>query len=229
MAIVGGGITGISVAYVLEEAGKRVALLELGRIGQGTTGHTTAKLTVGQSLVHARLRSAHGPEAARLYAESNQAAIAQMRELASRAGIDCDWEQASNYVYTESSGRLDEFEHELAAMRDARIAAELTRRTDLPFPVAGAIRVDDQAQFHPLKYLAGLAAALPGDGSHVFEETRATGVRSGEACVVETAGGSPTRLRPRSTGRTHPWGCTSASTSPRARFARHRRRDRTAT
>jgi glycine/D-amino acid oxidase-like deaminating enzyme len=189
VAIVGAGITGVSVAHLLAGAGKRVALLELGRIGQGTTGHTTAKLTVGQSLLYARLRSAHGPEAARLYAESNQDAIAQMRELASRAGIECDWEQSSNYVYTESSGRLDALEHELAAMRDAGIAAELTRRTDLPFPVAGAIRVDDQAQFHPLKYLAGLVSGLPGDGSHVFEATRATGVRSAEACVVETTGG----------------------------------------
>ena len=189
VAIVGAGITGVSVAHLLAGAGKRVALLELGRIGQGTTGHTTAKLTVGQSLLYARLRSAHGPEAARLYAESNQDAIAQMRELASRAGIDCDWEQASNYVYTESSGRLDALEHELAAMRDAGIAAELTRQTDLPFPIAGAIRVDDQAQFHPLKYLAGLASGLPGDGGHVFEATRATGVRSAEACVVETTGG----------------------------------------
>ena len=185
VAIVGAGITGASVACLLRAAGKRVALVEMGRIGQGTTGHTTAKLTAGQSLVYARIASTHGPEAAKLYAESNQAAIAQMRELA----VDCDWEQASNYVYTESSARLGELEDETAAMRDAGIAAELTCRTDLPFPVAGAIRVDDQAQFHPLKYLAGLVAGLPGEGSHVFEATRATGVRRAEACVVETTGG----------------------------------------
>lgn len=193
VAIVGAGITGVSVAHVLAGAGKRVALLELGRIGQGTTGHTTAKLTVGQSLLYAGLRSAHGPEAARLYAESNQDAIAQMRELASRAGIDCEWEQASNYVYTESSGRLGALDDELAAMRDAGIAAELTRRTDLPFQVAGAIRVDDQAQFHPLKYLAGLVSGLGDVEGHVFEATRATGVRSAEACVVETTGGGRVR------------------------------------
>ena len=193
VAIVGAGITGVSVAHVLAGEGKRVALLELGRIGQGTTGHTTAKLTVGQSLLYARLRSAHGPEAARLYAESNQDAIAQMRELASRAGIDCEWEQASNYVYTESSGRLGALDDELAAMRDAGIAAERTRWTDLPFQVAGAIRVDDQAQFHPLKYLAGLVSGLGDVEGHVFEATRATGVRSAEACVVETTGGGRVR------------------------------------
>jgi nitrite reductase/ring-hydroxylating ferredoxin subunit len=71
-------------------------------------------------------------------------------------------------------------------MRSIGLAGELTRETDLPFAVAGAIRVDDQAQFHPLEYLAGLAARIRGDGSHVFEETRATGVTTGEPCVVTT-------------------------------------------
>jgi glycine/D-amino acid oxidase-like deaminating enzyme/nitrite reductase/ring-hydroxylating ferredoxin subunit len=109
--------------------------------------------------------------------------------LAAELGIDCDWEPASNYVYTESSGRLHKLEDELDAMRRAGILAEMTRETDLPFPVAGAIRVDDQAQFHPLKYLAGLVARIPGDGSHVFEQTRATSVKSGETAIVETSSG----------------------------------------
>lgn len=159
------------------------------RVGVGTTGNTTAKLTVGHSLVYARLSSSHGVDAARLYAESNGEAISQMETLAADLGIECDWEPASNFVYTESSGRLDELEEELGAMRGAGILAEMTRETDLPFPVAGAIRVDEQAQFHPLKYLAGLVARIPGDGSYVFEQTRATGVRSGEAAIVETSSG----------------------------------------
>lgn len=186
VAVVGGGITGVTVAHLLKAEGMRVALIERGRIGHGTTGHTTAKLTVGQSLIYARLLAAHGPDAARLYGESNRAALTQMAEIVDRIGIECDWEPASNYVYTESSGRLEQLENELEAMRGAGIAAELTRESELPFPIAGAIRVDDQAQFHPLKYLAGLVARIPGDGSHVFEDTRSTGVRSAEACVVET-------------------------------------------
>jgi glycine/D-amino acid oxidase-like deaminating enzyme/nitrite reductase/ring-hydroxylating ferredoxin subunit len=189
VAVVGAGITGVAVAHLLKREGKSVALLEMRRIGLGTTGNTTAKLTVGHSLVYAKLSASHGPDAARLYAESNREAISQLGTLAAELGIDCDWEPASNYVYTESSGRLDKLEDELEAMRRAGIAAELTRETDLPFPVAGAIRVDEQAQFHPLKYLAGLAARIPGDGSHVFEQTRATGVESGERPTVETSSG----------------------------------------
>jgi glycine/D-amino acid oxidase-like deaminating enzyme/nitrite reductase/ring-hydroxylating ferredoxin subunit len=188
VAVVGAGITGVTVAHLLKREGKSVALLEMRRIGLGTTGNTTAKLTVGHSLVYAKL-SSHGPDAARLYAESNRQAISQMDTLAAELGIDCDWEPASNYVYTESSGRLDKLEEELDAMRSAGILAEMTRETDLPFPVAGAIRVDEQAQFHPLKYLAGLVSRIPGDGSHVFEQTRATRVKSGETAIVETSSG----------------------------------------
>ena len=189
VAVVGAGITGVTVAHLLKREGKSVALLEMRRIGLGTTGNTTAKLTVGHSLVYAKLSSSHGPDAARLYAESNREAISQMDTLAAELGIDCDWEPASNYVYTESSGRLDKLEEELEAMRSAGVLAEMTRDTDLPFAVAGAIRVDEQAQFHPLKYLAGLVARIPGDGSHVFEQTRSAGVKSGETAIVETSTG----------------------------------------
>jgi glycine/D-amino acid oxidase-like deaminating enzyme/nitrite reductase/ring-hydroxylating ferredoxin subunit len=166
-----------------------VALLEMRRVGLGTTGNTTAKLTVGHSLVYAKLSSSHGPDAARLYAESNREAISQMDTLATELGIDCDWEAVSNYVYTESSGRLAKLEEELQEMRNVGISAELARETDLPFAVAGAIRVDDQAQFHPIKYLRGLAARIHGDGSHVFEQTRAKTVESGKLAVVETNAG----------------------------------------
>jgi glycine/D-amino acid oxidase-like deaminating enzyme/nitrite reductase/ring-hydroxylating ferredoxin subunit len=189
VVVIGGGITGVTVAHFLKREGKTVALLELGRIGQGTTGNTTAKLTVGQGLVYAHLAGAHGPEAAKLFAVSNADAIREMGALADELGIDCDWEAAGNYVYTESSGRLAKLEDELQAMRNAGIVAEMTRETDLPFAVAGAIRVDHQSQFHPIKYLAGLAARLPGDGSHVFEQTRATAVESGKPAVVTAASG----------------------------------------
>lgn len=189
VAVVGAGITGVTVAHLLKREGKSVALLDMRRVGLGTTGHTTAKLTVGHSLVYAKLSASHGPDAARLYAESNREAISQMNTLVADLRIDCDWEPASNYVYTESSGRLDQLEEELGAVRSAGVLAEMTRETDLPFPVAGAIRLDDQAQFHPLKYLAGLVARIPGDGSHVFEQTRATAVKTGETPTVETSSG----------------------------------------
>ncbi|HSK15037.1 MAG TPA: FAD-dependent oxidoreductase [Gaiellaceae bacterium] len=189
VAVIGGGIVGVTAAHLLVEAGRSVALLELGRLGQGTTGLTTAKLTVGHGLVYARLRSQHGREAARLYAESNRAAIAAIEERVRTLGVDCDWEPADNVVYTERAERVADLREEAEAMREAGVGAELETDVGLPFPVAAAIRVGGQAQFHPLRYLQALAARIRENGGLVFESTRASGVETGALCTVRTATG----------------------------------------
>ena len=190
VAVLGGGVTGLTAAYFLKSAGKTVALAELGRIGQGATGNTTGKLTVGHGLVYGNLLRAYGEEVARQYAESNQAAIERIEQIVDEVGIDCDLERVDNYVYTESAGQVGAIEEEVKAARRAGIDAQLTRETELPFPIQAAVRVEKQAQFHPGKYLAALADHVAGEGSYIFEQTRATGVRSGDACVVETPSGS---------------------------------------
>jgi len=186
VAVVGAGITGLGTAHLLKEAGLRVVLLESSVVAAGATGYTTAKLTVGHSLIYRDLIDAHGVEAARLYARSNQEAIEQVAALVEAHAIDCDFERAGNYVYAESRDHVQEIEREVEAARAAGVAAEATTETDLPYPVAAAIRVDGQAQFHPWKYAAALARLVDGDGSRVAEGTRALHVRSGDTCVVET-------------------------------------------
>jgi glycine/D-amino acid oxidase-like deaminating enzyme/nitrite reductase/ring-hydroxylating ferredoxin subunit len=189
VAVLGGGVTGLTAAYFLKSAGKTVALAELGRIGQGATGNTTAKLTVGHGLVYGSLLRTYGEEVARQYAESNQAAIERIEKIVDEIGIDCDLERVDNYVYTESAEHVASIEEEVKAARRAGVDAQLTRETDLTFPIRAAVRVERQAQFHPGKYLGGLADHVAGDDSYVFEHTRATGVRSGDTCVVETPSG----------------------------------------
>lgn len=189
VAVIGAGITGVTAAHLLKQGGKTVALLETNRIGYGATGYTTAKLTVGHSLIYDELTSSFGAEAASRYARSNQEAIEQVARIVSEQAIECDFERTANYVYTESQESVRAIEREVEAARAAGVAAELTTETDLPYQVAAAVRVEDQAQFHPWKYLAALARVVEGDGSHVFELTRATDVRSGSPCVVDTAAG----------------------------------------
>ena len=190
VAVIGAGITGVTAAHLLKRAGKTVALVEAAGIGHGATGYTTAKLTVGQSLVYRNLIDSFDVETARGYARSNQEAIERVEALVREEAIECDFERASNFVYTESAEKAEELEQEVEAARAAGIDAVLTTETDLPYPVRAAIRVDDQAQFHPWKYVAALARAVAGEGSHVFELTRARHVRSGDPCVVETPSGS---------------------------------------
>ena len=189
VAVVGAGITGVTAAALLKAAGATVALIDLAAIGHGATGYTTAKLTVGHGLIYDDLLSSFGAETASGYARSNQQSIERVAELVREHSIDCDFERASNYVYTESDEKRGAIEKEVDAAREAGIDASLTTDTDLPYAVRAAIRVDGQAQFHPWKFVAALASRVHGGGSYVFELTRATHVRTGEPCVVETPHG----------------------------------------
>jgi glycine/D-amino acid oxidase-like deaminating enzyme/nitrite reductase/ring-hydroxylating ferredoxin subunit len=190
VAVVGAGITGITAAILLKRAGKTVALLDSKRIVRGATGYTTAKVTSGHGVVYGQLTDAFGEDGARVYAESNQAAIERIAELASNGGIDCDFERKDNYVIAEQTEERGQIEQEAEAMRKLGLPASFVTETPLPYDVAGAVRLENQAQFHPRKYLLGLAETIPGDGSHVFENTRARFVNQGERCVVETEAGN---------------------------------------
>jgi glycine/D-amino acid oxidase-like deaminating enzyme/nitrite reductase/ring-hydroxylating ferredoxin subunit len=191
VAVLGAGITGITTAYLLKGEGKTVALLEAKRIARGVTGYTTAKLTVGHGLIYGKLVKSFGEEGGRTYASSNQAGIERVAELAGELGIDCDFERASNFVYTESADEVHKIRDEVEAARRCGVGARFTTETDLPFPIAGAVCVEDQAQFHPRKYVLPLAGAIHGDGSHVLELSRARDLEKREGrWLVETEGGA---------------------------------------
>jgi glycine/D-amino acid oxidase-like deaminating enzyme/nitrite reductase/ring-hydroxylating ferredoxin subunit len=186
VAVVGAGIVGVLTAYLLQRDGKTVALLDAKRIVRGATGYTTAKLTSGHGLIYADLAESFGAEGARVYADSNQAAIEQVAGLAEELGIDCDLERKPNYVYAEREEDVERLRTELAAMERVGLAASFQAETPLPFAVAGAIRLENQAQFHPRKFLLPLAERVDGEGSLVLEDTRATGVKEGSPCRVTT-------------------------------------------
>ena len=186
VAVLGAGIAGITAAMLLKQAGKTVALLESREVLRGVTGHTTAKLTSGHALAYSAITSNFGPDEARLYAQANEAAIEYVRRVTDERGIDCDLETAVNYVYTESRDEVETIRNEVAAAKAAGLDVSFVDETPLPFPVAAAVRQENQAQFHARKYLLPLVESIPGDGSHVFQETRALSVADGEPCRVET-------------------------------------------
>ncbi len=186
VAVVGAGITGITAAVLLKRAGKTVALLDLKRIVHGATGYTTAKVTSGHGLGYSKIREAFGEDGARIYAEANQAALEQIAQFVEEDGIDCDFERKDNYAYAEDEEQAQQVRKEVEVEQAAGLPASLVRETPLPFPVAAAVRLENQAQFHPRKYLLALAAAIPGDGSHVFENSRVHSVKHGEPCEVVT-------------------------------------------
>ncbi len=173
VAVVGAGIAGLSVARLLAAQGATVAVIDAGPVGAGVTGYTTAKVTALHSLIYARLRESFGAEAAAVYATANQAAIGKVAELAADDGIDCQLEAGPAFTYTCETGQVDAIEQEVAAAMDAGLPASFTTDTELPYDVLGAIRVEDQAQFHPRMFCLGLAAGIVASGGAVYERTRA--------------------------------------------------------
>lgn len=192
VAIVGGGLAGLTAATLLKAEGKTVAVLEAERIVQGVTGYTTAKVTSQHHLIYDYIISHFGEEKARAYADANQAAIEQIAGLVEHKKIDCDFTRTEAYTYTESPDEVDQIKAEVEAALKLGLPASFVNETPLPFPVKAAVRFDNQAQFHPRKYLLALAQEIPGDGSHIFEETRVVDLEEGEPCVVTTEQGSLT-------------------------------------
>ncbi|MFF9523663.1 FAD-dependent oxidoreductase [Streptomyces achromogenes] len=189
VAVVGAGIAGLSTAHALARAGRRVAVLEAGRAAAGVTGYTTAKLTAQHTLVYDRLRHTRGPDGARLYARSQSEAIEHAAELVEELDIDCEWETRDAYTYVRDPSRVAELHAEADAARRAGLPASFTTETGLPFPVAGAVRVTGQAQFHPVRYLRALTADLLRLGGRVYEHTRVTGLTEGEPYRLTTEAG----------------------------------------
>lgn len=155
--IIGGGLAGLLCGYFLRQAGVDCRIAEAKTICDGTTKNTTAKITAQHGLIYAKLLQTFGREKTAAYLEANQAAVERYRELA--LGIDCDFFNRDSFVYA-----LDDpagIEKELRALAEIHASANFAGKLPLPFPVAGAVRFFDQAQFHPLKFAAAIAVDLP--------------------------------------------------------------------
>ncbi len=186
VAIVGGGITGLTAATLLKEAGLTVAVIEAGRLAEGVSGYTTAHLTEALDRSYETLIKDFGEDGARLAAESSRAALSAIEGLVGQGGIECGFTKLPAYQYTEDADRVPELEAERKAALSIGVRVSLTHNVPLPFTVAGALRFDNQAQFHPRRYLHALALAVPGGGSQVFENTRVMAIEDGDPCRVVT-------------------------------------------
>jgi glycine/D-amino acid oxidase-like deaminating enzyme/nitrite reductase/ring-hydroxylating ferredoxin subunit len=191
VAVVGAGITGLTTALLLKQAGVDVTVLEGDVVGSGVTGHTTGKLTAGQGVRYSGIEDEHGTGTARMYGDAQVAAVELVFDLVDDLEIECDLQRVADYVYAETEEEVEALEHELDASRRAGLTRILDARTSHPVATAlAALRLDEQGQLHARKYTLGLARAVHGDSGCVHESTRVVEIEPrGDAIRVVTAGG----------------------------------------
>lgn len=172
VAVVGAGITGITTAYLLAKAGKDVVLIEAGQILNGTTGHTTAKVTAQHGLIYHELLSHFGEEKARLYYEANREAIEFIRDIIGGEEDKFGLKLEDAHIYAQQDDKyLSKLEDEIKAYEKLGIPGEWLDSLPLPIPTLGAIKMPGQYQFHPTQYLKHLLEQFQKLGGRIYEGT----------------------------------------------------------
>jgi glycine/D-amino acid oxidase-like deaminating enzyme/nitrite reductase/ring-hydroxylating ferredoxin subunit len=164
-------------------------VLERGVVCGGATGFTTAKVSALQETKLSEIHRLHGADGAAAYAAASLAAVGRIDALVAAEGIDCGWERADAYTYAADEDQVDAVAQEARVALAAGLDVQLTTAVPLPFAVAQAVRLPGQGQLDPVRYVRGLAAAVDGDGSRVFESTAVGGVEEGSPCRVRTLDG----------------------------------------
>lgn len=176
VAIVGAGITGVTAAYLLSKEGLKVALLEAGSVLNGTTGHTTAKITAQHNLIYDELINHFGEEKAKQYFESMNSTI----QFVENSGIDCDFSKQDAYVYATTDQSKSKIETEWSAYEKLGIPGGLKDTIPFNIQIKAALMMKNQAQFHPLKFLRGLLDQALQTGCQVYENTTAVDIEDDE-------------------------------------------------
>jgi len=187
VAVVGAGITGLTLALRLKEAGLKVAVLEMDTVGAGATGHTSGHLTAALDCPYEKLVRRFGLDGATEAARKSMDAIGHIEFLVQKHGISCDFRRVDGWRYVEADKDAKKLEKELDAARSVGLDVELQSGGPLRF-MASSLRFHGQGRFDPTAYLSALARLVDGGGSHVFEHTRVARVVDGRPCLVEAAG-----------------------------------------
>jgi glycine/D-amino acid oxidase-like deaminating enzyme/nitrite reductase/ring-hydroxylating ferredoxin subunit len=192
VCVVGAGLSGLTTAWFLAREGLSVVVVDDGPVAGGETSRTTAHLVSALDDYYHELERLHGKDGARIAAQSHTAAIDAIERIVVEAAIDCDFHRVDGYLF----GDGDTISAELDAARRAGLEVERVKRVPVSFhPFGGALRFANQAQVHPLKYLAGLARALLGKGVRIYSGAHVTGVEEDETVVVRTERGPSVRAR----------------------------------
>ena len=189
VAVFGGGIAGLTTAIMLKEAGKSVAVIESRRIVKDITATTTAKISA-HAFFYSTMLDNLGKEKIQMFADANLKAVESVSNLVSKYNIDCDFHRTPCYIYTESEEEAGIYKSE--AEIAPKLGLPVSYTEDIPFSsqIKAGIVYQNQAEFHPRKYLLGLSKEISGEGSYIFENTRVLDVKEGTPYEIGTDHGS---------------------------------------
>jgi glycine/D-amino acid oxidase-like deaminating enzyme/nitrite reductase/ring-hydroxylating ferredoxin subunit len=197
VCVVGAGIAGLSTAYLLAKEGKRVVVLDDGPIAGGETGRTTAHLSNVFDDRYYEVEREHGTPAAKLTCESHTAAIDTIERIVRGEGIDCDFRRLDGWLFlseTDARKRPDILDKEEAAAHRVGLTVDRAARAPIRgFETGPALRFPNQAQFHPVKYLAGVARAITKLGGRIHTRSHVESLSGGQRPTVKTSDGRTVR------------------------------------
>ncbi|KAB7704398.1 FAD-dependent oxidoreductase [Bacillus aerolatus] len=189
VVIVGGGMTGITSAYLLVNEGLKVAILEAGKLLNGTTGHTTAKVTAQHDVIYDEFIQNFGRSKARLYYEANTDALSFIKKTVDEHQINCDFSEQDAYIYATTDQYASKLKKEADAYEKLGINGGLVNSIPFDIDIQNALVMKNQAQFHPIKYLTHLIKIITEKGGLIFENTTGVNIETGEQPTVLTREG----------------------------------------
>ena len=188
VCIVGAGIAGMTTAYLLAREGKSVVILDKSQIGSGETEHTTAHLSNVIDAGYREIEALHGAKGAQLVAQSHTAAITQIESIVAEEKIDCDFERLEGYLLFPEGASQKPLQEEWQAAKRAELQVRKLKQSPVDLKFGPCLRFPQQAQFHPLKYLAGLARAIKRLDGRLFGLTEAKEIKGGTTVKIGTKG-----------------------------------------
>ena len=188
VVIIGGGITGITAALFLSEAGKTVILLEAMEIGLGTTGYSTGNLYATVDSFLYRIRQKWDQETVNAVVNSRSRTLNSVEGIIHRFKILCSFSRQPHYIYAADESQMEQLEKEFTALNEAGLSPIMVNEIPLPFQVRQAIRMENQAQFQPLAYVRGLAGAVASGRCRIFENSKVTAIDNDTLTVVTERG-----------------------------------------
>lgn len=192
VAIIGGGITGLTAAYLLTEKGLDVVVLEARKTGGGTTAHSTGNLYITTDRVFTSLKQKYDTETVQKVARSRSAAIDVIERLVNDFGIDCDFSRQPWYLFSAAEENDNRIDKELEVTRDAGFDVSIAGKDAFPLPVRKGLQLPGQAYFNPMRYTQGLANAIS-DKCRIHENTQVLEVdEHDDECVLKTTGATVT-------------------------------------